>query len=65
VFDGTGAAGYRADVAIAGGHIAAIGDLANGRADIDLDVKGLYVTPGFINLHSHATAAGLPEPRTC
>ena len=25
----------------------------------DLDVRGLSVTPGFINIHSHATAAGL------
>src|SRR5262245_8296596 len=59
VFDGTGAAGYRADVAIAGGHVAEVGDLGTRLAEIDLDVKDLYVTPGFINLHSHATINGL------
>jgi len=59
VFDGTGAPGFRADVGIFKGHIAEIGDLRNRRAPIDIDVAGLYVTPGFINLHSHATPAGL------
>lgn len=59
ILDGTGGAGYRADVGIVGAHVAEIGDLANRRAAIDLDVGGLTVTPGFINVHSHATVAGL------
>jgi N-acyl-D-amino-acid deacylase len=59
VVDGTGAPRYRADVAIAGGSIARIGDLAWARADVDIDATGLFVAPGFINIHSHATPDGL------
>jgi N-acyl-D-aspartate/D-glutamate deacylase len=59
VFDGTGAPGFQGDVGIAGGYVASVGDLKASRAAIELEVKGLFVTPGFINLHSHATAAGL------
>lgn len=59
VLDGTGAPRYLADVAIAGGSIARIGDLADVRAEIDIDATGLFVAPGFINLHSHATRDGL------
>jgi N-acyl-D-amino-acid deacylase len=61
VIDGTGLARYRADVAIAGASIARIGDLTGARAAIDLDLEGLFVAPGFINIHSHATPEGLPR----
>jgi N-acyl-D-amino-acid deacylase len=61
IVDGTGLARYRADVAIAGASIARIGDLTGARAAIDLDVDGLFVAPGFINIHSHATPEGLPR----
>jgi N-acyl-D-amino-acid deacylase len=59
VVDGTGAPRYRADVAIAGGSIARVGDLAKARAEVDVDATGLFVAPGFINIHSHATPDGL------
>jgi N-acyl-D-aspartate/D-glutamate deacylase len=59
ILDGTGAPRYRADVAVAGGSIARIGDLARAHADIDIDVTGLFVAPGFLNIHSHATPDGL------
>ena len=61
IIDGTGLARYRADVAIAGASIARIGDLTGARAAIDLDLEGLFVAPGFINIHSHATPEGLPR----
>ncbi|MDX2031529.1 MAG: amidohydrolase family protein [Blastocatellia bacterium] len=54
IVDGTGAAGYRADLAIRGGYIARIGDLRNVAGAIELDARGLIVAPGYINLHSHA-----------
>ncbi len=60
VLDGTGAPRYLADVAIAGGSIAQIGNLAAARATTEVDATGLYVAPGFINIHSHASPAGLP-----
>ena len=54
VVDGTGAPARQADVAILDGRIAAIGDLTGTAAATTLDVSGLYVAPGFIDIHSHA-----------
>jgi N-acyl-D-aspartate/D-glutamate deacylase len=59
ILDGTGARGYRADIAVRGGVIHRIGDLRGVRATVELDVTGLIVAPGFINLHSHATPVGV------
>ena len=61
VLDGTGLPAYQADVAVAGDRIARIGDLSGATASIDLDATGLYVAPGFINLHSHAVPTALPS----
>ena len=55
VYDGTGAAPVTADVAIKGDTVAAIGDLSKARGKVELDVTGLAVTPGFINMLSWAT----------
>lgn len=60
ILDGTGLAPYRADLGIQRGYIARIGDLSGRTAGLDLDVSGLYVAPGFINIHSHAAPAALP-----
>ena len=55
IVDGTGAGPRRADVAIKGGTIAATGDLPSAAAaDRVIDAKGRLVTPGFIDIHSHA-----------
>lgn len=52
LFDGTGAAPREADVAIADGRIVAIGrDL--GAAVEEIDARGLLVTPGFVDVHTH------------
>jgi N-acyl-D-aspartate/D-glutamate deacylase/CubicO group peptidase (beta-lactamase class C family) len=59
LLDGTGAPRYKADVAIAGGSIARVGDLGDARAEREIDARGLFVAPGFINIHSHATPEGL------
>ena len=53
VIDGSGNEGFPADVAIKNGKIAKIG-LDLGDAKQVLDAKGLVVTPGFIDSHSHA-----------
>jgi len=53
--DGTGAAARRADVGIEDGRIAAVGDVpANGATQIDLD--GLVLAPGFVDIHTHYDA---------
>ena len=53
VIDGTGSPGYAADVAINGDSIAAIGQI-DGESARTLDATGRAVTPGFVDLHSHA-----------
>lgn len=54
VVDGTGRAGFAADVAIAGDRVVAIGSLDAARARRVIDVRGLVVAPGFIDIHSHS-----------
>ena len=55
VVDGTGAPGKRADVGIADGKIAGVGDLP-GKAKKIIDAEGLVVAPGFIDPHTHYDA---------
>ena len=62
VFDGSGSAPVRADVAILGGRIQAIGDLAGVEARETIDVEGLAVAPGFIDVHTHDDLACLNDP---
>ena len=59
IVDGSGLLPYQADVAIAEGRIARIGDLSRATGKLELDVRGLYVAPGFINIHSHPAPAAL------
>jgi N-acyl-D-amino-acid deacylase len=54
VLDGTGAGARRADVGIVEDRITAIGDLSRERAGRTIDARGLTVTPGFIDVHSHS-----------
>ena len=54
VIDGTGNPWFLADVALDGDRIAAIGNLEAAAARREIDAAGLYVTPGFIDVHSHA-----------
>jgi len=61
VLDGTGVPWYYADVAISGDRIAAVGDLEGARARRVIDASGLFVAPGFIDVHTHA-APGLATP---
>jgi len=62
VIDGSGAARFRADVAIRGDRIAAVGDLAAAPARRRLSVKGRVVAPGFIDAHTHDDRALLSHP---
>jgi N-acyl-D-aspartate/D-glutamate deacylase len=52
VLDGTGSPGREADIAVAGGRIAAVGQIA-GKGRHEIDAKGACVTPGFVDIHTH------------
>lgn len=55
IVDGSGEASYVGDVAINGDAIAALGDLGDAVADNEIDVSGLAVAPGFVNMLSWST----------
>jgi N-acyl-D-amino-acid deacylase len=61
IVDGSGGVSFRGDVAISGVRIAAVGPLRARHAVLDLDVNGLVIAPGFINIHSHPSPAALPR----
>ncbi|MEQ8205454.1 MAG: D-aminoacylase [Woeseia sp.] len=54
VFDGDDSEPVLADIGISGDRIVAIGDLRERKATQRIDVGGLAVAPGFIDIHSHA-----------
>lgn len=55
IVDGTGAPRLRGDVAVQGDRIAAVGKV-DGTARRTIDVGGLVVTPGFVDVHTHLDA---------
>lgn len=62
VIDGTGAPRARADVAIQGDRIAAVGNLAEITAAEVIDVSGKIVAPGFIDVHNHSDGWLIKQP---
>jgi len=54
VIDGSGSPGRPADLIIEGDRIAEIGSFPDAQASRVIDASGLAVTPGFIDIHSHA-----------
>jgi len=63
VIDGTGNPWFRADVGISGGKIAKVGRLNAVKTERVFDARGLVVSPGFIDIHSHSDLALLINPR--
>src|SRR5262245_55952694 len=54
LFDGSGAAGFIGDIAIKGERIVAVGKFTAAGQPKIVDAKGLYIAPGFIDLHTHS-----------
>ncbi len=64
VYDGSGNAGRVADVAIQDDRIAALGDLSDDTAQMEIDATGKAVTPGFINMLSWAPDSLMEDGRS-
>lgn len=65
IYDGSGNAPYAGHVAIRGQRILGVGQLTAGaRGKVEIDVKGLAVAPGFINMLSWATESLIADGRS-
>ena len=61
VVDGTGAEPRDADVAIRDGRIAEVGRV-EGTAHEEIDARGKFVTPGFVDIHTHYDGQATWDP---
>lgn len=65
VYDGTGAPGRRADIAVRGDRIVEVGEIAaDAPATTVIDARGLAVAPGFVNMLSWSTESLLADGRS-
>jgi N-acyl-D-amino-acid deacylase len=63
VFDGLGNPGKVTDIGIIGDKIFAIENLTGAKANKIINAKGLYVSPGFIDIHTHTDMELLVNPK--
>ncbi|MCC6802830.1 MAG: D-aminoacylase [Anaerolineae bacterium] len=64
VYDGSGSPAYRGDVAIQGDQIAAVGIPGSLEGNTVIDVSGLAVAPGFINMLSWSVESLIEDGRS-
>jgi N-acyl-D-aspartate/D-glutamate deacylase len=62
IVDGSGNGAFTGDIGVAAGRIAAIGVLDETKADLTVDLHGQVVTPGFVDIHTHADTAVITVP---
>ncbi|MEN3008418.1 D-aminoacylase [Pseudothermotoga sp.] len=62
VVDGTGSPWFHADIAVKNGKIVEIGNLRRKKARLVIDAKGMFVCPGFIDIHSHSDFSPFVNP---
>jgi len=62
IIDGTGNPWYKGDIGVEAGKIRSIGQLSVERARYEIDARGLVVSPGFIDTHSHSDLMLLANP---
>jgi N-acyl-D-amino-acid deacylase len=62
IIDGTGSPWYSGDIGIRGGKIAAIGNLSDAQRTRTIDVHGMVVAPGFIDMLGQSELTILVEP---
>jgi N-acyl-D-amino-acid deacylase len=61
IVDGTGSPSFHGSLGIRGDRIATVGEIAE-RGAVDIDGRGLTVSPGFIDVHSHDDWAVMLTP---
>jgi len=54
IIDGSGSKMFMDDIGIKENKIKEIGDLRNEKADIVIDAKGQYISPGFVDVNNHS-----------
>jgi len=64
IYDGSGEKPYTGDLAISGDRIAALGDIGEASAPLEIDVAGLAVAPGFVNMMSWANESLIEDGRS-
>jgi len=64
IFDGSGAAPVKADVAIQGDKIALTGSLDGARGKLEVDANGMAVSPGFVNMMCWANESLIHDGRS-
>ena len=62
IADGSGAPLFEGDIAVAEGRIARVGQVS-GAGREEIDAKGLLVTPGFVDIHTHYDGQATWESR--
>jgi len=62
LYDGSGAAGYRADVTVRDGIIAAVAPASDTLPEQAIDARGLALAPGFIDAHTHDDLVAITAP---
>lgn len=66
VYDGSLRSAFDADVAVKDGEIVKVEKSIEGTTALIIDAKGLFITPGFIDLHTHVDREMYyPENRAC
>ena len=64
IYDGSGSPGYVGDVAINGDSIAAVGEIGKATGKTEIDVAGLAVSPGFVNMMCWANESLIEDGRS-
>lgn len=62
ILDGSGSPAFQADIAVTDGRITAIGSLSKAEAHQYINARDNFVTPGFIDVHSHSDTYILLAP---
>lgn len=64
IYDGSGGAPFIGDIAIDGDKIVALGDIGDATASVEINVQGLAVAPGFVNMMSWANESLIEDGRS-